>query len=96
MIPSLLQQAPHPSVLKRAGERDCNRWIAMDEERVIRGVRRWESRLESPPPQWWEWAVAAAQYHLADCDWVVIGVGKDHCSCSLTRVIAKIIDEAKR
>lgn len=47
-------------------------------------------------PEWWDWAVAAAQYHLPDCDWIKVGVSTDHCSCALTRVIARIIQEARR
>jgi len=68
----------------------------MDDEQVVRIAKKWKSRLEVPPPPWWEWAVAAAQYHLPTCDWVTGGVSTHHCSCALTRVIAKIIEEARR
>jgi hypothetical protein len=59
-------------------------------------IRRWKTIVKTPMPEWWEWAVAAAQYHLADCDWVRVGVSGEHCSCALTRVLAKIIQEAQR
>lgn len=67
----------------------------MDDD--LRGaMRSWNDRLQEPMPEWWEWAVAAAQYHLSDCDWVTVGVtAGEHCSCALTRVIAKIIEEAQ-
>lgn len=58
-------------------------------------IRQWQDGVASPMPEWWEWAVAGAQYHLRDCDWVTTGITGDHCSCHLTRVIAKIISEAR-
>jgi hypothetical protein len=75
---------------------ECGRAYRVSDEKAIRVMEKWKSRLESPPPQWWEWAVAAAQYHLPTCDWVKTGVSTNHCSCALTRVIAKIIEEATR
>lgn len=66
-----------------------------DSDPVVLVVRKWKSRDGVQVPEWWEWAVAAAQYHLADCDWVRIGVSNQHCSCALTRVIAKIIEDAQ-
>lgn len=66
------------------------------EDNTHRAIHRWNQRIEHPMPEWWEWAVAAAQYHLADCDWVTIGVAAgEHCSCCLTRVLAKIIEERR-
>jgi len=60
-------------------------------------VHRWNQHLDRKMPDWFEWAVAAAQYHLTDCNWNTgpFDVGH-HCSCNLTRVIAKIIEEAQR
>jgi hypothetical protein len=65
-------------------------------EEALTRIRQWQSRTQTPMPEWWDWAVAVAQYHLPMCDWVKVGVSTNHCSCALTRVIAKIIDEAKR
>jgi hypothetical protein len=65
-------------------------------------IRQWTARIEAegfdarPMPEWWDWAVAAAQYHLPTCDWIKTGVSSGHCSCALTRVIARIIQEARR
>jgi hypothetical protein len=67
-----------------------------DRDHTRREIHQWNQRLDHPMPAWWEWAVAAAQYHLKDCDWVRVGVvAGEHCSCCLTRVIAKIIEEAQ-
>lgn len=39
---------------------------------------------------WWEWAVAFAQFHLPECSWNTVGVGTGHCSCGLTRCIQAV------
>lgn len=64
----------------------------MDDTRTR--IRQWNASHATPTPEWWDWAVAAAQYHLHDCDWVTVGISTEHCSCHLTRVIAKIIRDA--
>ena len=67
--------------------------IERDEDELLRAIRHWAPGLNKPLPQWWEWAVVMAEYHRADCNWTTIGVSSGHCSCGLTRIIAKMIKE---
>ena len=48
--------------------------MGSDPDQTRREIHEWNSRLDRPMPEWFEWAVAAAQYHLSDCDWVKNGV----------------------